>query len=288
MTPGADIAAARAALRRVVASDADVANATLEPLHGGLHRRSWLVTFADGRRCVLRAPVERSSALLDLTAEADAMMAAARAQLAPRVVAVAPYEGVLLTEYRAGPAWTPAVARRMANIPRLAATLRLLHTVATSLPVFAAERIARSYVDELGSAMAEPKFVRRAEDLLALARRYDATYAPTAFCHNDLVAANVLDDGKLSLVDFEYAVRATPLLDLANFAGMNGLGLAEQRLLLESYQRDTPTTAALAELATMVRMVRLLAWFWAELGAGRAADPVPHRALAAELDAALQ
>ena len=58
------------------------------------------------------------------------------------------------------------------------------------------------------------------DELLTLARRYDARYAPTAFCHNDLVAANVLDDGQLALVDFEYAVRADPLLDLANAAGM--------------------------------------------------------------------
>ena len=28
---------------------------------------------------------------------------------------------------------------------------------------------------------------------MTLARRYDERYAPTAFCHNDLVAANVLD-----------------------------------------------------------------------------------------------
>jgi thiamine kinase-like enzyme len=281
-------ALARTVLKRVLANDEDAVGARLEPLQGGLRPRSWLVTFADGRRCVLRAPVEQSNALLDLTAEADAMTAAARVRLAPRVVAFAPAEGVLLTEYRPGAVWTPAVARRKANIVRLAAALRLLHTVATNLPVFAAERIARGYLGQFGSAVREPKLARRADDLLALAHRYDATYAPTAFCHNDLMAANVLDDGKLSLVDFEYAVRATPLLDLANFAGMNGLGVADQDVLLESYRRETPTTAARSELATMVRMVRLYAWFWAELGARGAVDPAPYTALAAELDATLQ
>jgi thiamine kinase-like enzyme len=288
MSGGTDESAARAALRRVLANDTDAASATLEPLNGGLHRRSWLVTFADGRRCVLRAPVEPSNALLDLVTEAEAMMAAARVRLAPPVVAIAPEEGVLLTEYRPGKAWTPAGARRRPNIVRMATALRLLHTVATTLPAFAAEHIARGYLARLGDAPHEPKLARRADDLLVLAHRYDATYAPTAFCHNDLVAANVLDDGELALVDFEYAVRASPLLDLASFAGMNGLGVAEQHLLLESYRRDTPTTAARNELATMVRMVRLFAWFWAGLGARRAANPAPYAALAAELDAVLR
>jgi thiamine kinase-like enzyme len=278
---------ARAALRGVLANDADAASATLEPLPGGLRRRTWLVRLADGRRYALRVSVEHASALLDLPTEADAMAAAARAGLAPRVVAFASGPGALLTEYRSGSAWTPEVARRAPNVARLAATLRLLHAVPTTLPAFSAQRIARGYVAKLG-ARREPRFARRADDLLALARRYDATYAPTAFCHNDLVAANVLDDGALALVDFEYAVRAAPLLDLANFVGMNGLGRPEQRWLLEAYRRETPTTKQLDELTTLVRMVRLYAWFWAELGAQEAADPSSHAALAAELDAQLQ
>jgi thiamine kinase-like enzyme len=290
MTPVTDDTAARAALRRVLTNDADAATAVLEPLHGGLHRRSWLVTFADDRRCVLRAPVERSNALLDITTEAEAMSAAARAGLAPTVVAVAAEAGVLLTEYRPSHGWTPADARRRANIARLAALLRVLHTVHVDLPVFMAERVASSYLWQLGTLrdLHEPRAAVRADALLALARRYDAAYAPTAFCHNDLVAANVLDDGELVLVDFEYAVRATPLLDLANLAAMNGFGAAEQGLLLEAYHRQLPTAAALAELAAIVRMVRLYAWFWAELGAQRAVDPAPYVALAAELDAQLQ
>ena len=81
----ANVAAARAALERV-AGDADAQRARLEPLAGGTHRRSWLVTFADGRRAVLRTPVGRSNALLELATETRAMDAAARAGVAPRVL----------------------------------------------------------------------------------------------------------------------------------------------------------------------------------------------------------
>ena len=129
----------------------------------------------------------------------------------------------------------------------------------------------------------EPSAAERGDELLTLTRRYDVRYAPTAFCHNDLAAANVLDDGRLALVDFEYAVRADPLLDVANAAVMNGLGVEEQRALLTAYRRAVPATAELEELAWLVRMVRLMAWFWALLGEASADDASLYATYVAEL-----
>jgi thiamine kinase-like enzyme len=151
--------------------------------------------------------------------------------------------------------------------------------------VFAAERIAERYLTELRAAgrAADPRASARADELLALARDYDRNYAPTAFCHNDLTAANILDDGELALVDFEYAVRGTPLLDLANLAAMNGFDFAERRVLLEAYSGAAPASADLAELDSLVRMVRLMTWFWAALGAARTGDSSPYARYAGEL-----
>jgi len=206
-------------------------------------------------------------------------------------LAVDAASGVLLTEYRPSERWTRAAARRPVNIARLAALLRALHGVAIELPVFAAERIAQRYLAGLAASSRdarEPRAAQWADELLELARRYDGRYAPAAFCHNDLVAANVLDDGELALVDFEYAVRAEPLLDLANFAGMNGFGRAEQHALLAAYRCAAPTAAESDELAALVRMVRLMAWFWALLGAANATDPSPYARYLTELAADLQ
>ena len=121
-----------------------------------------------------------------------------------------------------------------------------------------------------------------------LARRYDARFVPTAFCHNDLAAANILDDGQLVLVDFEYAARADPLLDLANLAVMNGLDVGEQRTLLTAYRNSAPTDAAIAELAWLVRMVRLMSWFWAMLGDAKAKDSSLYAPYLTELAAQLR
>jgi thiamine kinase-like enzyme len=288
MSSTAELAAVRLALERVLADGAEARRAELAPLTGGTHRRSWLTTFADGRKAVLRMPMRHSKALLDAPTEARAMDAAAAAGVAPAVIAVDAESGVLLTEYHAGARWTAADLRLSDNVDRLTAVLRRLHALPTELPAFAAERIASRYLAELPRNTREAGAAQWGDELALLARRYDARYTPSAFCHNDLVAANVLDDGELALVDFEYAVRAEPLLDLANVAAMNGFDADEQRTLLATYRRATPTPLELAELEWLVRMQRLMAWFWALLGDANTDDSSLYAQYLTELAADLR
>ena len=59
-----------------------------------------------------------------------------------------------------------------------------------------------------------------------LARQIEArrAAAPMVTCHNDLLAANFIDDGeRIWIVDWEYAGMGDPFFDLANFAVNNGL-----------------------------------------------------------------
>jgi thiamine kinase-like enzyme len=167
--------------------------------------------------------------------------------------------------------------------------------------VFAAERISRGYIAALARATdadentrsasglgvawpaVAPRDRRWGDELLELARHYDAAHPPTALCHNDLVATNVLDDGKLVLVDFEYAVRGAPILDLAGLAGMNDYGARERRELLAAYRGEDRSGLAETELDKVVRLVRLMAYFWARLGELRTGDKTAYRELAAEL-----
>ncbi len=290
----------RAALGRVLSPDV-VRRATLWALEGGVKRRSFLVS-SGADQWVLRLPAPGADALLDLDTEARVMRAAAAAGLAPDVVAVDAPAGILLTDYRkAARAWTAGDARQPRNVERAAALLRALHAVRVAVPAFAAERIARGYVaalaqaaDATGNARGSinraaprptlvPRDRRWADELLELARRYDAAYPATALCHNDLVAANVLDDGSLVLVDFEYAVRAAPILDLAGLAGMNDYGARERRELLAAYRGDDRAGVLETELDKIVRLVRLMAYFWARLGELRAAESAAYRDLASEL-----
>jgi thiamine kinase-like enzyme len=281
--------AARAALERVLAADV-VSRATLHELEGGVKKRSYLVSAGD-RRWVLRLPAPGAEALLDLDTEARVMRAAAAAGLAPEVAAVNAAAGVLLTEYLGSArAWTASDARDPRNIKRAAALLRKLHALEAHAPAFAAESIARGYVAELsaGAYVGRTRFDASeqawVDELLERTRGYDAAYPPTALCHNDLVAANVLDDGRLMLVDFEYAVRSSPVLDLASLAAMNDYGARERRDLLAAYcAADGGVRIAEAELERIVRLVRLIGFFWARLGELRVGASTAYRTLAAEL-----
>jgi thiamine kinase-like enzyme len=292
MSERPDAATARRALARLGGMARDAERVVLAPLPGGTHARSWLVTYRDGTQHVLRLAAPGSPALLDVVTEARAMLAAAEAGLPPAVVALDAEWGTLLTEYRLGTPWKTQQAREPANIERAAALLRRLHAVRVELPVFAAERIARGYLERLAAgavpAANEPRARQWADELVMRARHHDRRYAPTAFCHHDLFAANIVDDGELALVDFEYAVRATPLLDLASYAAMNGLNRDECCALLAAYSGAAPTSAEQDELAAVVRLVRLMAWFWALLGAAQTAAPAAYAGylttLAAEIE----
>jgi thiamine kinase-like enzyme len=223
------------------------------------------------------------------------MRAAAEVGLAPNVAALDAAAGILLADYRANArAWTPTDARQPRNVERVAALLRELHALDVQAPTFAAERIARGYLDSLVAAVGagRTRFDAReqtwADELLEHARHYDATHRATALCHNDLVAANVVDDGRLVLVDFEYAVRAAPVLDLAGLAAMNDYGARERRAVLGAYRGDGALAIAEPDLDRTMRLVRLVSFFWARLGELRAADSAPYRELAAEIAAQLR
>jgi thiamine kinase-like enzyme len=102
--------------------------------------------------------------------------------------------------------------------------------------------VMRDYTARLteeGSRMAPelPRLARAAEALERAVGRIDLVFG-----HNDLLAANLLDDGdRLWLIDWEYGAYTSPLFDLGNLASNNELARADERWLLEAYY-DAPLT----------------------------------------------
>lgn len=59
--------------------------------------------------------------------------------------------------------------------------------------------------------------------------------------HNDLLAANFIDDGdRIWLIDWEHAGFSSPLFDLANLSANNGLSNDQETWLLETYFERRP------------------------------------------------
>lgn len=279
----------RAALQRVWPEAASAATLAICGLGGGAEPRSFLVVAGTQRR-VLRLPGGSLPPLLDLATEARAMRAAAAAGLAPAVVAADAAAGLLLTEYAEGPC-TPERVREPLMRARIVDALRALHGLEVDLPVYAVGEIAARYLGELDAAGGALDAGERewARELLERGRRFDADHPPTAFCHTDLAAANILADGAAAkFIDFEYAGRGAPLLDLASFAGQNGLGEDERRQLLAEYYGTAAAAPGLHELDGAIRMLRLLAYFWARVAQRRAPGARVPVELAAEIDATLR
>ena len=66
-----------------------------------------------------------------------------------------------------------------------------------------------------------------------------APYIP-ALCHNDMLPANVLDDGhRIWIVDWEYAGMGHPLFDLAGFSANCDHSAEQDAAFLESYRGES-------------------------------------------------
>jgi thiamine kinase-like enzyme len=111
-------------------------------------------------------------------------------------------------------------------------------------------------------------------DLAALgeqARVLEASVGPIdlVYGHNDLLAANFLDDGqRLWLIDWDYAGFNSPLFDLGNLASNNQLSGEQEEWLLEHYF-GRPLTAKLhAEYLAMKAASLLRETVWSMVSEG--------------------
>jgi thiamine kinase-like enzyme len=154
---------------------------------------------------------------------------------------------------------------------RLAAVAALLRRCHRELPLhlrgptlafwpFHVLRAYAAWLREAGSAWRD-----RLDGLVALAAEAEAglSPAPTVFAHNDLLAANLVDDGsRLWLIDWDYAGWGSPVFDLANLAANNGLDAAQEEELLAAYQGAAPGAALRRDLAAMRLASQLRETLW--------------------------
>jgi thiamine kinase-like enzyme len=199
--------------------------------------------------------------LLSPAAQFELLSMLARERIGPAPVGFDTEERVLITRFvEAGSPASPDALGRTPLIERMASTLRSLHASRGSAPRFDPARYAGRYLEAAGGPESLTDHDRtRYEELSHLAAGFERE--PACLCHNDLVADNVLVGARITLIDFDYAVSAPPILDLANFSEMNGFN-ADQTMALTSayYGEDVPYSAD--EFASVRRLVQLLAHFW--------------------------
>lgn len=208
----------------------------LHPLSGGITNRNFLVVDQQ-RRAVVRLggdiPVHGILRFNELAAS----QAAAAAGISPAVLAAGP--GYLVLDYIEGITLDAEAVRaqRDACLALVARAHRdMTGHLRGPLLAFNVFHVLRDYAHTLRAA--GHRLLAHLPGLAADAARLERAVGPVdlVFGHNDLLAANFIDDGRrLWLVDWDYAGFATPLFDLAGLSTNNGFSAAEDEAMLAAY-----------------------------------------------------
>ncbi len=220
-------------------------------LEGGITNHNFRATLGGGDY-VIRVHGKNTELLgIDREAEVLASTAAAHLGIGPAVAAA--LEDCLVTGYvDCTPVDSQAAAERAEEIAR---ALRRFHASAVRLPrSFWVPDLLEDYARiAVRRAGALPGDFAEAQAIAARVAEVLSPARPRP-CHNDLLAGNILrarDDGRLMIVDWEYAGMGHPCFDLGNLSINNGFDRAADERLLAAYRGAEPSPGARATLMLM-------------------------------------
>lgn len=224
----------------------------ITPLLGGISNESWLVRDTAGGH-VVRIGKDYPFHHVYRDRELMTARAAEEARLAPTVEYAAP--GIMVSRHLDARTYGEADVRT--NIAGVAAIVRDFHTrmphhVSGPGFMFWPFHVVRDYARTLREG--DSRMKQHLPSYLALADELEAAQMPlpVVFGHNDLLPANLLDDGeRLWLIDFEYAGFSTAMFDLAGVSSNAGFSDEESEALLAAYFGTAPDGCLLRSLAAM-------------------------------------
>lgn len=230
------------------------------PLGGGITNVNFVVEDA-GEKYVVRVgddiPVHQVMRFNELAAS----RAAAAAGVSPEVVHSEP--GVLVLRYVQGRTYGEPDVADQANLERILPMVQRCHREVPKhfrgpALVFWVFHVVRDYAATLEDG--DSAHAGRLAGLLDTADLLERAIGPIdlVFGHNDLLAANIMDDGeRIWLIDWDYAGFNSPLFDLGGLASNNGLSPEQEEWLLEAYF-DRPVTDELRRRYTAMKCASLL------------------------------
>lgn len=210
----------------------------ITPLDGGITNVNLIVRDGD-RRFVVRLGDDIPEHGILRWNELALSRAAEAAGVSPAVVYHEP--GALVLDYVEARTYEEADVRDPTNLARIVELVARVHRdlgrhLTGPVLAFWPFQVNRTYAARLqadGSA-----HTALLPDLMATQADLEQAVGPVDLVigHNDLLAANLLDDGdRLWLIDWEYGGFNSPLFDLAGLASNNGLNEAQERAMLEQY-----------------------------------------------------
>jgi thiamine kinase-like enzyme len=210
----------------------------IEPLSGGMTNLNFKVS--DGsEKYVVRLGSDDPIHLISRANERAVCEAAFEAGLSPELIHSEP--GVLVVRFIEGQVFQESDVRNDQNLARITTLLKEFHRTIPqnfqSIPImFWVFQILRHYQNLLlqGGSQHRDRLSELYNQAVTLEKAVGKV--EIVFGHNDLLAANFIDDGeKIWLIDFDYAGFNSPLFDLSNLASNNELSTDQEITMLESY-----------------------------------------------------
>lgn len=256
-----------------------------KPLCGGISNTNFLVDDA-GRRCVVRIADDVEVHGLVRRNEFAASRAAYLAGISPEVIHSE--AGALVLAFVDGRTLKPEDIRQPEQLGRIMELLRRCHREVPKhlrgpALVFWVFHAIRDYRHRL-----EDEHARTSQDIAyvtAAAERLERAIGPVdiVFGHNDLLAANLIDDGdRLWLIDWEYGGFNTPLFDLGNLASNNSFGPELRDRMLELYFERPVTDELRFRLAAMIAASLMRETLWSMVSEIHSHLDFDYRAYTAE------
>ncbi|MFH1930237.1 MAG: choline kinase family protein [Pseudomonadota bacterium] len=225
-----------------------------EPLGGGITNTNFIVDD-QGERFVVRIGDDIPIHGVMRFNEIAAARAAHAAGISPEIVYSA--DGVIIMRFIEGQTFTEQEVHEQQNLERIMPLIQACHN---EIPkhfqgpalVFWPFHVCRSYIHtarEGNSRMIDllPRFLDINEKL-----EKTVGEIKLVFGHNDLLAANFIDDGKrLWLLDWDYAGYNAALFDLTNLSSNNELSPEQENWILETYYQQPVTDRLLLRFAAM-------------------------------------
>jgi len=210
----------------------------IEPLGGGMTNLNFKVSDGN-QQYVVRLGDDDPIHLISRRNESECARAAFETGVSPELVYSEP--GVLVVRFVEGKVFEESDVRDDSNLKRIVELLRQFHQGIPQhfreVPVmFWVFQVLRHYQHLLKEGNSRHR--DRLLELNNIAATLEKLVGEVdiVFGHNDLLAANFIDDGdRIWLIDFDYAGFNSPLFDLSNLASNNELSVDQEAVMVEDY-----------------------------------------------------
>lgn len=236
-------------------------------LEGGITNRVYRVDLP-GRAVVVRlSDPQESDLAIDRENEYRNSVSAAAAGAAPQVIDYLPGQGILVVDWVQGRTLAETDVRLPVNLTRIAEACRRLHAsepFAIPFNMFDLQARYLAVVRERGYRLPDRygEFADSVRRMRTAMGRHPEALVP---CHNDLLAANFIDDGdRIWIIDFEYSGMNEASFEVGNIWSESMLAPELLEVLVEAYWGEV-TSARIAR-ARLWALVAKYGWMlWASI-----------------------